>query len=200
MKVYEVRQTPSDGKSSHGLWPGELKMSNLLHLCTKRNLTILGKFLIIKSLIAPIFTYMTSACVVPEKYRKEIDSKYFKFIWNITFSHWFHSVIRSLTITPSGMIKADRKGKTSGLENLRPYHRMESMRKSNILSWLLSLLVSSSRIRTYSLLYWPKVIIPHCGGPFFWMSLGIIPFSTIFWQCYLIHLPIMSHFYIYFYF
>jgi hypothetical protein len=23
------------------------------------------------------------------------------------------------------MIKADRKGKTSGLENLRPYHRME---------------------------------------------------------------------------
>jgi hypothetical protein len=39
-----------------------------------------------------------------------------------------------LTITPSGMIKADRKGKASGLENLRPYHRMESMRKSNILS------------------------------------------------------------------
>jgi hypothetical protein len=27
-----------------------------------------------------------------------------------------------------------RKGKASGLENLRPYHRMESMRKSNILS------------------------------------------------------------------
>jgi hypothetical protein len=35
------------------------------------------------------------------------------------------------------MIKADRKGKASGLENLRPYHRMESMRKSNILSCLL---------------------------------------------------------------
>jgi hypothetical protein len=33
-----------------------------------------------------------------------------------------------------GMIKADRKGKASGLENLRPYYRMESMRKSNILS------------------------------------------------------------------
>ena len=32
------------------------------------------------------------------------------------------------------IIKADRKGKASGLENLRPYHRMESMRKSNILS------------------------------------------------------------------
>jgi hypothetical protein len=83
VKVYEVRQTPSDGKSSHGLWPGELKMSNLLHLCTKRNLTILGKFLIIKSLIAPIFTYVTSACVVQEKYRIEIDSKYFTNLFGI---------------------------------------------------------------------------------------------------------------------
>jgi hypothetical protein len=26
VKVYDVRRTPSDGKSSHGLWPGELKM------------------------------------------------------------------------------------------------------------------------------------------------------------------------------
>jgi hypothetical protein len=25
VKVYDVRRTPSDGKSSHGLWPGELK-------------------------------------------------------------------------------------------------------------------------------------------------------------------------------
>jgi hypothetical protein len=39
-------------------------------------------FEIIKSLIVPIFTYVASACVVPEKYRKEIDSKCFKFIWN----------------------------------------------------------------------------------------------------------------------
>jgi hypothetical protein len=57
-------------------------MNNLLLLWTKRNLTILGKILIIKSLIVPIFTYVASACVVPEKYRKEIDSKCFKFIWN----------------------------------------------------------------------------------------------------------------------
>ena len=26
MKVYDVRRMPSDGKSSLGLWPGELKM------------------------------------------------------------------------------------------------------------------------------------------------------------------------------
>jgi hypothetical protein len=25
IKVYDVRWTPSDGKSSHGLWPGEIK-------------------------------------------------------------------------------------------------------------------------------------------------------------------------------
>ena len=77
------------------------------------------------------------------------------------------------------MIKADMKGKASRLENLRPYHRMESMRKSNILSSLLFLLVSSSRIRTYSLLNLPKVYIPHCWAVFL-MSLGIIPFSKIF--------------------
>jgi hypothetical protein len=94
------------------------------------------------------------------------------------------------------MIKADMKGKASGLENLRPYHRMESMRKSNILSLVLFLLVSSSRIRTYSLLNWPKAYISHCGGPFFLMSLGIIPFSKIFfWHYYWIHKPILSHFY-----
>jgi hypothetical protein len=73
---------------------------------------------------------------------------------------------------------------------------MESMRKSNILSLLLCLLVSSSRIRTYSLLNWPKIYISHCGGPFFLMSLVIIPFSKIFfWHYYWIHKPIMSHFY-----
>ena len=64
-------------------WENKIeKINNLLLLWTKRNLTILGKILIIKSLIVPIFTYVSSACVVPEKYRKEIDSKCFKFIWN----------------------------------------------------------------------------------------------------------------------
>ena len=57
---------------------------------------------------------------------------------------------------------------------------MESIRKINILSWLLFLLVSPSRIMAYSFLNWPKVYIPHWGGPFFWMSLVIIPFSKIF--------------------
>jgi hypothetical protein len=28
VKAYDVRRTPSDGKSSHSLWPGELKIRN----------------------------------------------------------------------------------------------------------------------------------------------------------------------------
>jgi hypothetical protein len=64
-------------------WENKIeKMNNLLLLWSKINLTILGKILIIKSFIFPIFTYVASACVVPEKHRKEIDSKCFKFIWN----------------------------------------------------------------------------------------------------------------------
>ena len=34
----------------------------------------------------------------------------------------------TMTITLSGIIKADRKGKASGLENLRPYHRIMATR------------------------------------------------------------------------
>jgi hypothetical protein len=34
------------------------------------------------------------------------------------------------------------------------------------------LLVSSSRIRAYYLLNWPKVYIPHYGGPFCFNQFG----------------------------
>jgi len=43
---------------------------------------MLGKVLIIKALIIPIFTFIVSSCVIPEKYKKEIESKCFKLIWN----------------------------------------------------------------------------------------------------------------------
>jgi hypothetical protein len=33
-------------------------------------------------MIIPIFTFIVSSCVIPEKYKKEIESKCFKFIWN----------------------------------------------------------------------------------------------------------------------
>ena len=58
------------------------KMNSLFLSWSKRNLSILGKVLIIKALIISIFTFMVSSCVIPEKYKKEIESKCFKFIWN----------------------------------------------------------------------------------------------------------------------
>jgi hypothetical protein len=48
---------------------------NIFFSWGKRNLTILGKIMIIKALVIPIFTFVASACVVPDKYRKEIESK-----------------------------------------------------------------------------------------------------------------------------
>jgi hypothetical protein len=57
-------------------------MNTLFFSWGKRNLTILGKIMIIKALVIPIFTFVASACVVPDKYRKEIESKCFKFIWD----------------------------------------------------------------------------------------------------------------------
>ena len=57
-------------------------MNSLFLSWSKRNLSILGKVLIIKALIIPIFTFIVSSCVIPEKYKKEIESKCFKFIWN----------------------------------------------------------------------------------------------------------------------
>jgi hypothetical protein len=76
-------------------------MNNLLLSWIKRNLTILGKILIIKSLIVPIFTHVTSACVVPEKYTKEIDSKCFKFMntnhFCPNFAKYLHGITFQLT-------------------------------------------------------------------------------------------------------
>ena len=64
-------------------WENKIdKMNTLFFSWGKRNLTILGKIMIIKALVISIFTFVASACVVPDKYRKEIESKCFKFIWD----------------------------------------------------------------------------------------------------------------------
>ena len=57
-------------------------MNSLFLSWSNRNLSMLGKVLIIKALNKPIFTFIVSSCVIPEKYKKEIESKCFKFIWN----------------------------------------------------------------------------------------------------------------------
>ena len=47
----------------------------------KRNLTIMGKILIIKILILAKFTFLASSCVVAKMYIKEIESCFHRFIW-----------------------------------------------------------------------------------------------------------------------
>jgi hypothetical protein len=64
------------------LYKNQEYILNNLYFLGKRNLTILGKIMIIKALVIPIFTFVASACVVQDKYRKEIESKCFKFIWD----------------------------------------------------------------------------------------------------------------------
>ena len=59
------------------------KKNNLFLSWSKRNLSMLGKVLIIKAMIKPMCTFIVSSCVIPEKYKKDIDSKCFKFIWNV---------------------------------------------------------------------------------------------------------------------
>ena len=63
-------------------WENKIdKMNTLFFSWGKRTLTILGKIMINKALVIPIFTFVASACVVADKYRKEIESKCFNFIW-----------------------------------------------------------------------------------------------------------------------
>ena len=58
------------------------EMKNQFTAWGKRNLTIMGKILIIKTLILPKFTFLASSCVVPKMYIKEIESCFYRFIWN----------------------------------------------------------------------------------------------------------------------
>ena len=57
-------------------------MNSLFLSWSKRHLSMLGKELIIKALIISFLTFIVNSCVIPEKYKKEIESKCFKFIWN----------------------------------------------------------------------------------------------------------------------
>ena len=50
-------------------WENKIeKMNKLFCAWGKRNLSILGKILIIKSLILPLFTFLASVCLVPDIY------------------------------------------------------------------------------------------------------------------------------------
>ena len=54
-------------------WENKIdKINNLFFSWGKRNLTILGKIMIIKALVIPIFTFVSSTCVVPDNIEKKL--------------------------------------------------------------------------------------------------------------------------------
>jgi hypothetical protein len=58
-------------------------MNNLLNIWQRRNLTLLGKITVIKSLVLPIITHLLTSILDPSAdIIKEIDNLFFKFIWN----------------------------------------------------------------------------------------------------------------------
>ena len=58
------------------------KLNNLTTIWGKRNLTVLGKITVLKSLIVPHFNYYLLALPSPaDHYIQTIVSRFFKFIW-----------------------------------------------------------------------------------------------------------------------
>ena len=63
-------------------WEAKIEqIKSLILSWEKRNISMIGKILIIKSLILPKFTFLATSGIVPQKYKKEIESCCFKFIW-----------------------------------------------------------------------------------------------------------------------
>ena len=59
------------------------KFRQILNIWQSRDLTVMGKIQIIRSLAIPQFTYLVSVIPGPdEKLTKELNSSMFRFIWN----------------------------------------------------------------------------------------------------------------------
>ena len=63
------------------------KTNNILNLCSSRNLTLMGKITIVKSLIIPQMIYKASILplIIPRTFITKINKLLFKFIWG---SNW----------------------------------------------------------------------------------------------------------------
>ena len=64
-------------------WSNKIeKIKNLIKSWEKRNLTLIGKILIVKTLIIPQFTYIASVTHFNQEYIKMLEKEIYKFIWN----------------------------------------------------------------------------------------------------------------------
>ena len=58
------------------------KAKNLLKSWEKRNLSLLGKILIVKTLIIPQFTYIASSTVLNKQYVDQLEKEIYNYIWD----------------------------------------------------------------------------------------------------------------------
>ena len=63
------------------------KITRLLNLWTKRNLSIVGKIIILKTFIMSQLTYLMQSCYIPKEVLEELNRMFFRFIWRKKFTN-----------------------------------------------------------------------------------------------------------------
>ena len=58
------------------------KMKNCIKIWKSRDLTLIGKVLVIKTLLLSQIGFLTESLIIPEKFVKEIESLFWSFLWN----------------------------------------------------------------------------------------------------------------------
>ena len=83
MKVYDVRRTPSDGKSSHGLWPGELnnKENSVLRTLQYFEILICAGEVLFDIVSFLVFLHLWSTMLDAEYLNKADISINYQFVW-----------------------------------------------------------------------------------------------------------------------
>jgi hypothetical protein len=63
-------------------WRGKVdKIKNLIQMWKQRNLTMVGKITIVKSLLASQLSFISSVLNIPDVIVNELNTLFFKFIW-----------------------------------------------------------------------------------------------------------------------
>jgi hypothetical protein len=57
------------------------KTKEIINNWNKRNLSIIGKITIVKSLLLPNITYIASVCTIPKEYIQRFKTMIYNFIW-----------------------------------------------------------------------------------------------------------------------
>ena len=61
-----------------------LKSEKIMNSWKKRNITMVGRIMIVKSLIIPNITYVASVTNIDKEYVSKFKTMIYKFIWNLS--------------------------------------------------------------------------------------------------------------------